>query len=66
MYFNDIFILKGDRLWSFGLALTLVKIGDDLRLVAVSSMINSLTIFVFAAFVGRWIDKSCRKKGVIF
>jgi len=47
----------GDRLWSFGRSLLLVKIyPNDFRVVAVNGLLDSLVNIIFGASIGNWID----------
>jgi len=47
----------GDRLWSFGRSLLLVKIyPNDFRVVAANGLLDSLVNIIFGASIGNWID----------
>ncbi|KAK7109675.1 solute carrier family 40 member 1-like [Littorina saxatilis] len=53
----------GDRMWSFGVGLFLVRIaGDNLQLPATYGLASGLAIFLLGALVGDWVDSTPRLK----
>ncbi|XP_076460392.1 ferroportin-like [Babylonia areolata] len=53
----------GDRMWSFGVGLFLVRIaGNQLQLPAIYGLSSGLAIFVLGALVGDWVDSTPRLK----
>ena len=53
----------GDRLWSFGAGIFMVELApDNLRLVSIYGLVLSISVILFGAPIGNWIDKSQRLK----
>lgn len=53
----------GDRLWSFGAGIFMVDLDpDNLRLVAIYGLVLSISVIIFGAYIGKWIDQSKRLK----
>ena len=53
----------GDRLWSFGAGVFMVALDpEDLQLVAIYGLVLSVSVIVFGAYIGKWIDQSQRLK----
>lgn len=51
----------GDRLWSFGAGVFMVNLApENLRLVSIYGLVLSVSVIVFGAFIGAWIDKTSR------
>ena len=51
----------GDRLWSFGAGIFMVDLApENLRLVSIYGLVLSISVIVFGAFIGDWIDKTKR------
>ena len=51
----------GDRLWSFGAGIFMVELApENLRLVSIYGLVLSVSVIIFGAFIGDWIDKSKR------
>ncbi len=51
----------GDRLWSFGAGIFMVELApENLRLVSIYGLVLSVSVIVFGAWIGNWIDKSQR------
>ena len=51
----------GDRLWSFGAGIFMVALApENLRLVSIYGLVLSVSVIIFGAFIGDWIDKSKR------
>lgn len=53
----------GDRLWSFGAGVFMVNLApEDLRLVSIYGLVLGVSVIIFGAFVGSWIDRTPRLK----
>ena len=53
----------GDRLWAFGGGVFMVDLDpENLRLVAIYGMVLSVSVIIFGAYVGKWIDQTQRLK----
>ena len=51
----------GDRLWAFGAGVFMVILDpEDLRLVAIYGLVLSVSVIIFGAYIGKWIDQSQR------
>ncbi len=51
----------GDRLWSFGAGIFMVELApENLRLVAIHGLVISVSVILFGAILGSWIDRSKR------
>lgn len=51
----------GDRLWSFGIGIFMNVLGPkNFRLVAVYGFSTSMSVIIFGAVVGSWVDKTNR------
>ena len=51
----------GDRLWSFGAGVFMVDLDpDNLQLVAIYGLVLSVSVIIFGAYIGKWIDQSQR------
>ena len=55
--------LQGDRVWDFAVSLVLVKIGGNVRLVAINGLVAGLAVMALGPIVGRWIDRFGRLAG---
>lgn len=61
IYFSRALSAWGDRLWSFGAGIFMVELApENLRLVSIYGLVLSVSVIIFGAFVGDWIDKSQR------
>ena len=50
-----------DRLWLFGAGVFMVNLyPDNLRLVGFYGLVLNLSVIVFGAYIGKWIDRSQR------
>ena len=50
-----------DRLWAFGGGIFMVELApDNLRLVSCYGLVLSVSVMIFGALIGDWIDKSKR------
>ena len=50
-----------DRLWSFGAGIFIFELApENLRLVSIYGFVLSVSVIIFGAFIGDWIDKSKR------
>ena len=49
----------GDRMWAFGGGIFMTKLDqeDSLRLVAVYGFVVTISVVLFGAAIGNWIDK---------
>ena len=57
---------QGDRMWSFGVGLFLVRIaGDNLQLPATYGLASGLAVFLLGALIGDWVDSTPRLKGTL-
>ncbi|XP_072030063.1 solute carrier family 40 member 1-like [Amphiura filiformis] len=55
----------GDRMWSFAVALFLVDLEDNsLRLTAIFGFSLAISVLLFGALVGRWVDRTPRLTAV--
>ena len=53
----------GDWLWAFGAGIFMVELSpQDLRLVSIYGLVLSISVIIFGAPIGNWIDKSQRLK----
>ena len=53
----------GERVWLFGAGIFMVNLDpDNLRLVAIYGLVLSVSVIVFGAYIGKWIDQSQRLK----
>ena len=53
----------GDRLWDFGAGIFMVELApENLRLVSIYGLVLSISVIIFGAPIGNWIDKSKRLK----
>lgn len=51
----------GDRLWAFGAGIFMVQLApENLRLVAIYGLVVSVSVIIFGASIGHWIDRSKR------
>jgi iron-regulated transporter 1 len=51
----------GDRLWSFGAGIFMNLLApENLRLVAIYGFATSVSVIVFGAVIGAWIDRTSR------
>ena len=51
----------GDRLWSFGAGIFMVELApENLRLVSIYGLVLSISVIIFGASIGNWIDKTPR------
>jgi len=51
----------GDRLWSFGIGIFMNVLGPrNLRLVAIYGFSTSISVIIFGAYLGSWVDKTSR------
>ena len=51
----------GDRLWSFGAGVFMVDLDpNNLQLVAIYGLVLSVSVIIFGAYIGKWIDQSQR------
>ena len=56
-----------DRLWFFGAGIFMVALDpDNLRLVASYGLVLSISVIIFGAYIGKWIDQSHRYKCLKF
>ena len=56
--------LQGDRMWTFAVALYLVEIqNNSLRLTAVFGFALTISVMLFGALVGKWVDRTPRLSG---
>ena len=61
IYFSRGLSAWGDRLWSFGAGIFMVELApENLRLVSIYGLVLSVSVIIFGAFIGDWIDKSKR------
>ena len=50
-----------DRLWAFGGGIFMVDLApENLRLVSIYGLVLSVSVLIFGALIGDWIDKSKR------
>ena len=55
----------GDRLWAFGAGIFMVELApENLRLVSIYGLVLSVSVIIFGAFIGDWIDKTKRFRHV--
>ncbi|XP_041367653.1 solute carrier family 40 member 1-like isoform X2 [Gigantopelta aegis] len=53
----------GDRMWSFGIGLFLIGISpDSLQLTAIYGLSRGISVLLFGAIVGDWVDNTPRLK----
>ena len=53
----------GDRLWAFGAGIFMNLLApQNLRLVAIYGFATSVSVIIFGAMIGSWIDKTTRLK----
>ena len=51
----------GDRMWAFGGGVFMVELDpENLRLVAIYGLVLSVSVIIFGAYVGKWIDQTQR------
>ena len=51
----------GDRIWDFGVGIFMIKLDpDNLRLVAIQGCVISISVTLFGAAIGNWIDRNKR------
>ena len=51
----------GDRIWSFAVGVFMSKLApENLRVVAVYGFVISVSVIVFGAVIGNWIDRNKR------
>ncbi|XP_025095565.1 solute carrier family 40 member 1-like isoform X2 [Pomacea canaliculata] len=63
VYFSHFLSAWGDRMWSFGVGLFLVRIAsENLQLPATYGLASGLSIFLLGALVGDWVDSTPRLK----
>jgi len=63
---NDV-LVQGDRMWGFGVGLFLVIISpQDLRVTAIYGLSMGVSVLLFGALVGDWVDKTPRLKGNVY
>ena len=56
---------QGDRMWAFAVGLYLVELTPgSLMLTAIYSLVVLLTLILFGPFVGDWVDKNPRLRGM--
>ena len=56
----------GERVWLFGAGIFMVNLDlDNLRLVAIYGLVLSVSVIIFGAFVGKWIDQCQRLRAAI-
>ena len=53
----------GDHLWMFGAGVFMVELDpNNLRLVASYGLVMNISVIIFGAYIGKWIDLSKRLK----
>ncbi len=53
----------GDRSWAFGAGIFMVELApENLRLVAIYGLVLCVSVIIFGAPIGNWIDKNPRLK----
>lgn len=63
LYISRALTAWGDRLWTFGMALFLLKLyPKDLVMQAGYGLANTVIIIIFGAWIGSWIDSTKRLK----
>lgn len=51
----------GDRIWAFGVGIFMNKLApENLRLVAIQGFVISISVILFGAAIGNWIDRNKR------
>ncbi|XP_063428264.1 solute carrier family 40 member 1-like isoform X2 [Mytilus trossulus] len=61
VYISHFLSAWGDRMWSFGVGLFLVRLSPgSLRLVAIYGFSKGASVLLFAAIIGDWIDNTPR------
>ena len=51
----------GDRIWAFAVGIFMNKLApESLRVVAIYGFVISISVIVFGASIGNWIDRSKR------
>ena len=61
MYVSRALSAWGDRIWDFGLGIFMNKLApENLRLVAIQGFVVSLSVIIFGAAIGNWIDRNKR------
>ena len=61
LYVSRAFSAWDDRLWFFGAGIFMVALDpDNLRLVACYGLVLSISVIIFGAYIGKWIDESHR------
>ncbi|XP_022087124.1 solute carrier family 40 member 1-like [Acanthaster planci] len=61
IYCSQFFSAWGDRMWTFAVALYLVEIEEkSLRLTAIFGFALTVSVLLFGALVGQWVDKTPR------
>lgn len=64
MFFFIYIYIQGDRMWSFGVGLFLIRLSPgSLRLVAIYGFSKGASVLLFAAIIGDWIDNTPRLRG---
>lgn len=58
------FVLQGDRMWNFAVAVFLVELyGNSLLLTAVYGLVVAGSVLLLGAIIGDWVDKNARLRG---
>ena len=51
----------GDRIWAFSVGIFMNKLApENLRVVAIYGFVISISVIIFGAMIGNWIDRSKR------
>ena len=51
----------GDRIWAFAVGIFMNKLApDNLRVVAIYGFVISISVIIFGAMIGNWIDRNKR------
>ncbi|CAK9294919.1 unnamed protein product [Gordionus sp. m RMFG-2023] len=62
LYYTHAITSWGNRMWRFSVGLFLVQMTKSLRLTAIYGFSSSVTILIFGAIIGKWIDRNPRFK----
>ena len=63
IYISRALSAMGDRFWEFGAGIFMVELApENLRLVSIYGLVLCISVILFGAPIGNWIDKSKRLK----
>ena len=61
IYFSRALSAWGDRIWYFAVGIFMNKLApDNLRVVAIYGFVMSISVIIFGALIGGWIDRNKR------